>query len=296
MSWPSTISFFARMYPFYSGYGAIANHRLMKRWLSASSELVWAKSPGGDLRVPLDDYLGRAVYLFGDLDPKVTWVLRQVLKPGDIVFDVGANLGLLSLLTAKLVGPAGHIHAFEPNPELCRLFEATVLHNSLTNVTLHPFALGASEGSLNLHIPTSNSGAASLIHTSRPDTYVRSVPVKRLDDVTFQEPILKIALLKIDVEGFELEVLKGAQRILENIHPETILFESNQPGDSNGVTPVMQLLHDHGYEFVSIPRRLVRMTTQVVDLKRPGKPIGHDLVAAPRGSKFERLCALLKAR
>src|SRR5947208_1901642 len=112
----SVISSIAHMYPFYSGCGTIANSRPMDVMAPPLSDLVWARSVGGEVLVPLDDLVGRALYFFGDLDPKLTWVIRRLLEPGDIALDIGANLGFLSLFMAKIVGAHGAVHAFEPNP------------------------------------------------------------------------------------------------------------------------------------------------------------------------------------
>ena len=62
-----------------------ANSELLKRIAPPSSELAWAQSTAGEVKVPLDDHVGRALYFFGDLDPKVSWVIKRILRPGDTV-------------------------------------------------------------------------------------------------------------------------------------------------------------------------------------------------------------------
>src|SRR5689334_7979121 len=143
-----------RNYPFLSGCGTLANHRLMKLLTPGSSEsLFWAGSPGGDLQISLGDYVGRAVYFFGDLDPKITWIAKQLLKPGDTALDIGANIGLLTLWMAKLVGAQGAVHGFEPNPILCRMIKAAIIRNGAENTQLHAIALGAQFGEMELRVP-----------------------------------------------------------------------------------------------------------------------------------------------
>src|SRR5262249_5602474 len=149
----SVISSIARMYPFYSGCGTIANSNLMDVIAPPRSDLVWARSVGGEVLVPLDDLVGRALYFFGDLDPKVTWVIRRLLEPGDLALDIGANLGFLSLFMAKIVGPHGAVHAFEPNPVLCNILSQTFARNHDFKIRLHPVALGASTGEMELCVP-----------------------------------------------------------------------------------------------------------------------------------------------
>src|SRR5262245_47592751 len=93
----AVVASMTRWYPFFSGCGTLANHPLMKALMPPSSEMVWTRVYGGQVQVPLDDYVGRAAFLFGDLDPKITWVLRRLLKPGDFALDIGANFGVLTL-------------------------------------------------------------------------------------------------------------------------------------------------------------------------------------------------------
>jgi hypothetical protein len=92
-----------RYYPFFSGYIKLANHKLMRLALPENPFMVWAETPGGKVIVRLNDIVGRTVFLFGDYDPKITWVIQRLLKPGDTALDVGANIGLVSLSMSKVV-------------------------------------------------------------------------------------------------------------------------------------------------------------------------------------------------
>ena len=291
--WPSILASLTRTYPFFSGCAALANHRLMEILSPGSSEECWARSPGRALRVSLNDYVGRSVFFFGDLDPKITWFLKRLLKPGDRVLDIGANIGLVTLWMSKLVGPQGTVHSFEPNPVLCHMLQATLAHNGITNVKLHSIALGASGGQMELHVPIGNFGAASLIRRTGQTAQVHTVPVMKLDEIILQESEESgIAFIKLDVEGFEYEVLKGARRVLQELRPDAILFETN---DKDNLSPVMQLLHDCGYDFLMIPRCLIWMRTKVVDLQHPEAILSHDLIAAPMGEPFARMRRRLRA-
>ena len=219
----SVVSFITRKYPFFSGCGTIANSHLMDVIAPPLPDLVWARSVGGEVLVPLDDLVGRALYFFGDLDPKVTWVIRRLLDPGDIALDIGANLGFLSLFMAKVVGAHGTVHAFEPNPVLCNILKQTFARNHGSNIRLHPVALGASTGEMELRVPRNNLGAASLVRQTSDLVDAHTVRVVGLDDLVAQESIARASFVKLDVEGFELEVLKGAQKLFSNCRP-SILF------------------------------------------------------------------------
>jgi FkbM family methyltransferase len=291
----SMLASLTRLYPFFSGCGTLANHRLMRILApDSSNEFVWAKCAGGELRVSLDDYVGRAIFFFGDLDPKITWILKRLLYPGDRVLDVGANVGLLTLWMSRLVGPQGFVHAFEPNPVLCQILNDTFARNATMNVKLHSIALGSSSGQVKLHVPTGNFGGGSLVRKTGQTAQIHTVSVMKLDDVVVRESISKIALIKLDVEGFELEVLRGARRVVQELRPAAILFEANERSTHRQLSPVMQFLHDYDYEFLMIPRCLAWMKTKVVDSNRPDV-FGHDLIAGLRGKTFARMRQQLRA-
>src|SRR5947209_12853453 len=85
-------------YPFLSGCGTAANSRAVRLAAGTGGGEAWARLRGGpELLVPLDDYVGRAAYYVGDLDGKVSEVIRRVVRPGDTALDVGANLGVVAL-------------------------------------------------------------------------------------------------------------------------------------------------------------------------------------------------------
>lgn len=288
----SMVARFTRLYPFYSGCGTLANKHFVQRLAGQDHSHAWARVQGGELLAPLDDYIGRAAFFTGDLDRKISWICSHVVDPGDTVLDIGANIGLVSLLLASLVGPEGHVHAFEPNPVLLDLLKQTFDHNHLTNVTLHPFALGPSETVLNLRIPRVNAGAGSLIRNqANMDCFNHAVCVKRLSQVIEDEHIDRIRLVKIDVEGYEDQVFAGAQLMFERACPEMILFECNEHSDLPlHEQPVMRMLQLHDYRFLSIPKCMVRMRLEPFDPMNPGDLASHDFLAVRRGS-YDRIAA-----
>ena len=200
-----TVAAITRLYPLYSGSGRLANHPMLQRIAGPSTEIAWARVPGGYwAAAPLSDHVGRAIFYCGELDRKITWVCSRLVRSGDCVLDIGANLGLVTLTLSALVGPTGRVHAFEPNPQMQAFIDEAVSRNRLHNVTLHRFALGAQPNELRLSIPRSNAGAASLVATRQTaDSTEVVVPVRTLSAVLEDESIDHIRLVKIDVEGFE---------------------------------------------------------------------------------------------
>lgn len=276
----SALASVTRRYPFFSGCGTLANHPLMKKILPYSPEDAWAPTKGGYARVSLNDWLGRSVFLFGDLDPKLTWVLSRLIKPGDHVLDIGANIGLVTLLMSKLVGKDGLVHSFEPNPQAATLLRSALAYNRIENVKLHPIALGDVDQTLTLSVPTDNAGSASLVF-KRPTDLRHQVQVLRLDDLVHRDSMAAFSLIKIDVEGFDLEVLKGGQTSIRAFRP-IVLFEANDQRYSGQIPPIMSFLSELDYEFLAIPHCLFRMRTSTVDLSRPETMSSHDFLSVPR--------------
>jgi FkbM family methyltransferase len=293
----SLVASLTRLYPFYSGCGTFANKPFIQKIAGTSNDCVWSKVPGGEILAPLNDYVGRAAFYVGDLDRKITWICEQVVRPGDTVLDIGANIGMVTLWLSTLVGKSGKVHAFEPNPELQKILAEMLNYNQVSNVRLHPVALGAEQSSLELRIPKVNAGAASLIRNrDLMDCDAVTVPVRTLSEIVNEEGIKSIRLIKIDVEGFEPEVFKGGQEVLSKIRPEAILFELNEKLEGSvRDQPVIKLLSDFGYGFFSVPRCLFKMHLECFDPNTSTVLNGNDFLAAPKGECYENIAKLVNA-
>ncbi|MGH9733183.1 MAG: FkbM family methyltransferase [Candidatus Acidiferrales bacterium] len=156
---------------------------------------------------------GESPLFFGSYAPLVTHAMERCLKPGDVFIDVGANVGYISAVAAALVGTRGQVHAFEPAPEhfvrLRRVAELNPKYSIFTN----PCAVDDVAAKRTIHI-TREAGQSSLVPLyKRVDEVVRCEDVQalRLDSYIEQAGIERVALIKIDVEGYELPVLKGLE-------------------------------------------------------------------------------------
>jgi FkbM family methyltransferase len=280
------VSSVVRTYPFYSGCGKVANHPWVAALAGASKEEAWARVPGGQVLAPLDDLMGRAAYYAGEHDRKITWICKKLIRRGDTVLDIGANLGMVTVHMASLVGSGGVVHAFEPNPRLVGLLRRALHQNCLPQVKLHEFGLGPAESTLELLVPLSDTGQASFVRSwSQEDCTPVRVPVRKLDDVAREQDIRRVSLVKIDVEGFEASVFRGALLFLEKVRPEAILFEVME-GISGRVSdsPVFRILLDFGYTFRSIPRSMLAMRLLPFDPVRESVPAHcHDFLAVAPG-------------
>lgn len=193
------------------------------RVLTRTRLRAWARlHTGHRLRVDLDSSVGRSILLRGTYEAPVEAVLRRHLRPGDTFVDVGANVGYLSVVAAALVGPSGQVHAFEPNERLGRLLRESVRENGLTQLQPNDLGLWSSPGTLYLRVEPSS--AHSYVRVSAdPDHADLRVPVTTLDEYLEARGRPRVRLVKVDVEGAELHVLRGARSCLERDHPLLVM-------------------------------------------------------------------------
>lgn len=210
----TVVSKLTRLYPFLTGCGTVANHPLVDALAGHPKSDTWAAVEGGRLSVSLADHVGRAAFYVGDLDRKVSALIDRFVKPGDTVLDIGANIGLVAFRLSKRVGPGGKVHAFEPNSAVADRFERSLAANAISNVEIHRIALGSEPGTQPLSIPSGNAGAASLV-SGRVEGKTADVRVERLDDLNLGP----VSFVKMDVEGFEEQVLRGYARTLRSAPP-----------------------------------------------------------------------------
>jgi FkbM family methyltransferase len=172
-----------------------------------------------------DEYLGRALTVYGEYAELEHEFLCSLLRTGDHVIEVGANIGTHTVGLAKAVGPGGGVVAIEPQPTIFRVLCANLALNGLANVTPVAFGCGAQKATMSIpavdyHVCAAhNSGGVSL----EPPGEGVLVTVMPIDEMF--EASLSIELLKVDVEGMEKEVLEGASRLIEQQRP--LLYVEN---------------------------------------------------------------------
>lgn len=148
--------------------------------------------------------------------------LHACLRPGDVFFDVGANIGYHSILAALLVGPAGRVVAFEPHPGVRGVLGRNVELNRLTNVTTDPRAVAQASGTAQIRLGALDSGTTSVADTPLASWRTHQVAVIPIDQACSDHGVRPI-VVKIDVEGLEPEVLAGGQRLFTRSGPLVIM-------------------------------------------------------------------------
>ena len=248
-----------RLYPLKSGCGTLANSKFMKWTENGKATDEWVNVIGGRALVPTNDYVGRSMKYFGDLDPKVSAIVDKCVAPGDVCLDIGANLGLVSLRMSERVGPSGLVHAFEPQPRMQSYIQRTINENKIKNIRLHRIALGEENGTLPLSIPKENAGAASFIEDHASGAEKIQVPVHSLTDFMEELGVGSVSLIKIDVEGFEPLVIKGGLDFLREAKPNVIVLEEHGTVQNKIFPESLQLLRELEYDIYAMPKTYFRV-------------------------------------
>ena len=174
----------------------------------------------------------------GHYEQHVQRALVSLLRPGLAVYDVGANVGFFTLLAGRLVGVDGTVVALEPSSRNVEFLERHVRLNSLDNVRVMPVAAGRESGR-----GTFRTGGDSSTGRLAPEGDL-GVEVRRLDDLPDARDVRAPDVIKIDVEGAEEDVLRGAARILRLHHPSILLAFHG----SRRWRACSELLQEHAYE------------------------------------------------
>jgi FkbM family methyltransferase len=207
---------------------------------------------GALLGVDLATPHGRRLFGYGFCEPAARFMQTQ-LKPGDVVIDGGANIGLFTLVAAARVGALGQVIACEPSPTTMHLLRANVDRNGFDWVKLHELALASAPGRLHLRVFSPGSGFSSFAPADTANGVDVEVEVATLDDVS-SEVLERLKLVKLDVEGAELKALRGATQVLHRARPDFIVELEPEHLERQGgsIAEVQELFDDAGYLGYSI--------------------------------------------
>jgi FkbM family methyltransferase len=224
------------------------------------------------------------------------------------MLDVGANVGMITLFASRLVGSSGRIESFEPNPDCVRRLEDNLRLNDIRNVVIHPAALAEAPSRMTLRLQTSrtapsrHSGTGTLapVEESADDVIVGEYPVDvaRGDDVVGADTRHAVSVIKLDVEGFELNALKGLHETLARWGPAVITEYMDEhlarAGASRGeLRAWMEGLGYEAFAFYTRRRGLRHslMVEEVARAERAGVHINDVLWLQPRHAQYRRFAS-----
>ncbi|MBN4073778.1 MAG: hypothetical protein COC05_04060 [Gammaproteobacteria bacterium] len=237
---------------------------LAKKWRMVPQDGIYKLQCGIMMELHMDDFIERSVY-FDSFEFLYRRVLLRYLKPGGIFIDIGANVGYYTLIANHEVGSNGRVLSFEPNPDTLEKLKRNISLNSAMQVEVFEMALSDADSEVTLFCPNDEThGCASMVNQGWDDASIHKVMARRLDDVLPQE-IDHIDLIKMDVEGAELKVVRGARRTISKYRPTILLELSEKATKSFGHdtlnVPKLLLEYNPNYKMKFIDTHTIKKTT-----------------------------------
>jgi FkbM family methyltransferase len=231
-----------------------------------------------DCSEPLEGYRMRLDWkkdrslAYGTWEPEVVQATSKSVLPGMTALDIGAYAGFFTLLLSKLVGSKGKVVSFEPLPANFRVLEENLKLNSIQNVVLEKQAVSSNPGQISLEVPSLESSLLAGPFEDDDERGSMLVPSTSLDDYVFRNE-MRVDFIKIDVEGFEDEVLIGAERTLDTFHP-IMIIELHNLDNERGVHPAVDDLKKFGYRLRGLSDALYT-THMLADMPAQLRVEGH---------------------
>lgn len=189
---------------------------LKRSWRLFSKSEVTRSVPAAGLMVLRPwEYIEARLFFYRTWEPEITRLVQGKIEPGDVAIDIGANVGYYSLVMSRLAGPAGRVYAAEPSPSIRARLERHLELNGVRNVVVLPFGVSNRSEERYLKLSgESNCGDTHFVDDPDAPNIEGRLPLRRLTDLVPAADLQRCALIKVDVEGMEVEVLED---MLENL-------------------------------------------------------------------------------
>lgn len=255
----------------------------MKRWdkiVSKRDNFIYPIAPGIKLYLYSDDILSHAIFVYKFETQELNF-LSIYLQKGDHFIDIGCNFGLYSLVASKKVGREGKVFAFEPVSKTHERLERNIRLNRIKNITPTKAAISSTSCTMPMSISLDGHDAwNSLTKPARGEKFLtEEVKTITLDDFVQENDLHdKIKMIKIDVEGWECEVIKGAIKTLTSELSPVLQVEFSEPaleaaGTSSG--NLIKLLAGFGYKMYKYSGK----NNEMVEFEYHGEPLDRNLYA-----------------
>jgi FkbM family methyltransferase len=271
---------YARHFPLQRGKQRMV-HALWKLLISEPYEReVRLKQADVTMICDIRHYIQRTIYFLGTYEPHDCAFWMQRARQSQTIFDLGANVGIYSLL-ASAANPAARIHAFEPTPELAGAFKRNVARNYMTNIVVNSAAVGSRTGLAYLNRCVGDDGTNEGMNFVLSQQVDGAVPIQTvsIDDYCADRAIQRIDLMKLDIEGGELGALQGSTILLERSAVGCIMLElMDWAAARSGTTvgSIVGLLESFGYELYTLEQ------SSLVRVAAAGGLRATNVVALPR--------------
>lgn len=220
----------------------------------------------GSLAIDLNlgEHMQSQIFWYGYYSRDIIMVMDKLLSPGMVMFDVGANIGEISLCAARRVGKAGKVYSFEPMPALYETLKRNLSRNGMMHVQPVCMGLSDKEGSVPIYRAdthfsdgTLHEGLGTLYPMNNRTSPAGEIKITTLDAFCEERRVDKLDCIKIDVEGAEFDVLKGGEKTLSKYKPHLIVELQEQTASASGRSPkdILEYLETLGYSFFSIGRK-----------------------------------------
>jgi FkbM family methyltransferase len=189
--------------------------------------------------------------------------LPSLVKPGDFVADLGANLGMYALEFSELAGPSGKVYSVEPIASNFQILEAVVRKRGLSNVQIYRAAIGSQAGRQEMIIPNAigfTGFYSAHFNRGSEEGSIETVDVFALDDLWKQNEMQNLDFIKADVAGAELDVIAGAKSLIGTLRPGLLVGVSRRTGNNT-----LNVLKDFGYRAFLLRDRLVETQNYVAN-------------------------------
>lgn len=197
---------------------------------------------------PKNGFHDAQVYAYPLYEPHIVKTFTEHISQGDVCLDIGANIGHHAIIMAQTTGPSGKVYAYEPIPRIRAQMEESLSINQLDNVVVVAEGLSNASGSMKLYLNEGNIAGSSLVNKSEEEI---DITLRTLDSYNYE----KVDFMKIDVEGYEYNVLAGGEQTIARHHPK-ILFEFSptyyQKNNPEHTLGILSFFTKHQYQLIDL--------------------------------------------
>ncbi len=257
--------------------GAILFLEMLRRFYLQTNQDVLIGDFDGNikLRVTLNEHIGSQIFWYGSYNRDILIVLNKILRAGMVFLDLGANIGEIALYAAKHVGLTGNVYAFEPVPTLAQRLRSNAELNGFHRLGVVEQGVGSHAGTYPIFMEgrpfsdgLTNYGLASFYQTDKSAQCLGEVEVTTLDAWTQEEQLKRVDVIKVDIEGGELQALQGGKDLIERLRPILIIEVQKETCKAAGYdqADILDFLEPFRYRFEKIGRkgRLKRVTAETL--------------------------------